>query len=113
MLSRACGGLKRAFQFFPVPLRQRRACVVGALHEIQQRRAGRLGVANIVIHQKELAHILGVPRFLRSNRLLRETFGLRSGITIKTTILYPSSTRPPAATDNSVGISFAVDPAQN
>src|SRR5262245_7196391 len=108
----ACSRLCRIFQRLAVPFSQRSAGFVSALQKIEQDGARRAGLADIIVHQKELAQVLGIKSLLRTHRLLRETRRFGYGISVESCVLELASTRPPAGADHFVRVRFTHDLAQ-
>src|ERR1700690_2193858 len=68
---------RRPLKRIAIPMAETGPRLVGALAEIQQCCAGRPRFANVLIHQKKLAHLLLVESVLRPDAFLLESLRLR------------------------------------
>src|SRR6266481_874267 len=99
-----------SFEFSAIPVGQVGAGVAGGLAEIEQGLFGRVGEADIVVHQEEFAFFGAIEGFGGLNGTVFEAGGFGGGVGVEGGVLDDFSiARPEADADYFVGVAFLRD----
>src|SRR6185437_689706 len=108
-LSPCRSGCSRHFQSVAVPAAKISAGFIGTLQKIQQRAPGRIGSADIIVHQEELAQLRVVKRWAGLYPGKRVSLGFRHGVGVKRGAAHAAAAGPKSGADHFVRVGCAGD----